>query len=355
MRVGFSGRPSSLSGMPGSSPRERIAGYASACFQLGLGCLELPGFVLFGKGGWRNHYLSACTESTFAQSVASSASSTGSVDVLVRIRPSDCFAVYAQSAQVRRPAEADYARHLVRMIGARLATVLMKSERSLVDPDFAGPTSQGAARIGLVLNWSDQDAILAAARAVRRSAHIVMLPLLNLGSDGPRRMERNVERALSVCRSENRGKDSYLFVSLPRSGCPTSCATPADIKAILAAVGRFEEETACEIGVIFSGCGSEACAHRAAGIARELKRPAVNGRTGPPGAEVGSTVMIRDVELGLDMQYAIVPPEHASVMAGRLSSESPVAKAIMGRPPGARVEVAAPDGRVIYELLEVRN
>lgn len=353
MRVGFSGRPSSLSGMPAPSPREQMTRYVSACSQLGLGCLELPAVVLFGKGGWRNQYLAACTESSPAQSASGRAS--GSVDVLVRMRPSDCLGACAQHAQAPRHAEADYARHLVKMVGGRLATVLVKSEHSLTAPDLAPPGGQGAARIGLVLNWSDQAAILAAARAVRRSAQFMMLPLLNLGSERPSRLERSAERALGVCRSENRGGDSYLFVSLPRSGRTPPPAAPSDIRALLAAVNRFEEETACEIGVIFSGPGSEAHAHQALGMARELKRPAVGGRTGPPGAEVGSMVRIRDVELGLDMQYAIVRPEHASVTAGRLSSESPVARAIMGRPPGARVEVAAPDGHVVYELLEVRN
>ena len=147
----------------------------------------------------------------------------------------------------------------------------------------------------------------------------------------------------------------YLFLSMPRSGRPSASASTRDTGALLEAVRRFEEETASEIGVIFSGPGGEAHAHQAADIARELRSPRVIGRAGPLVPRLGSTVRIRDVELGLDMQYAIVSPEQASVMAGRLSSESPVARAIMGQPCGARVEVAAPDGRVVYELLEVMN
>jgi hypothetical protein len=353
MRVGFSGRPSSLPGVFAPSPRERMARYVSACSELGLGCLELSAGVLFGKSGWRNQFLAACTEASSAQ--AGAGRSRAGVDVLVRVRLSDCFGVRASDHEARDRAETGYARHLVKLVGGRLATVLMRSEHSISASDVSPPEGQGAARIGLVLSWSDQAAILAAARATRRSSQFVMLPLLSLGSEHGSRLERTAERALGVCRNENRGGDMYLFLSMPRSGRPSANASTRDTGALLEAVRRFEEEAASEIGVIFSGPGAEAHAHQAAGIARELQSPRVAGRTGPPVPTLGSTVRIRDVELGLDMQYAIVSPEHASVMAGRLSSESPVARAIMGQPCGARVEVAAPDGRVVYELLEVMN
>ncbi|OPZ51598.1 MAG: Transcription elongation factor GreA [Firmicutes bacterium ADurb.BinA052] len=353
MRVGFSGRPSSLPGVFAPSPRERMARYVSACSELGLGCLELPAGVLFGKSGWRNQFLAACTEASSAQ--AGAGRSRAGVDVLVRVRPSDCFGVRAPSHEGRDRTETGYARHLVRLVGGRLATVLMRSEHSISTSDVSPPEGQGAARIGLVIGWSDQAAILAAARATRRSSQFAMLPLLSLGSEHGSRLERTVERALGVCRNENRGGDMYLFLSMPRSGRPSASASTRDTGALLEAVRRFEEETASEIGVIFSGPGGEAHAHQAADIARELQSPRVIGRAGPLVPRLGSTVRIRDVELGLDMQYAIVSPEQASVMAGRLSSESPVARAIMGQPCGARVEVAAPDGRVVYELLEVMN
>lgn len=353
MRVGFSGRPSSLPGSLAKSPRERMSRYISACSELGLGCLELPAVMLFGKNGWRNQFVAACTEAPAAQ--VGLGRLGRSVDVLVRVRQSDCFGVRGEQTETRGYDEADYARHLVKLAGGRLATVLVKSEYSLSASDIAPAQDQGAARIGLVLNWSDQAAVLAAARAVRRSPQFVMLPLVSLGSERSSRLERATERALGVCRNENCGQDMYLFVSLPRSDRSASRAAVSDMRTVLGAVNRFEEETASEIGVILSGPGSEAYAHQAASIARELRAPTSSSSAGPPVPKLGSTVKIRDVELGLDMQYSIVPPEHASVAAGRLSSESPVARAIIGQPCGARVEVTAPDGRVVYELLEVTN
>ena len=355
MRVGFSGRPSSLPGAFAPSPRERMARYVSACSELGLGCLELPAGVLFGKSGWRNQFLAACTEAPPGH--AGSGRPRRGVDVLVRVRPSDCFGLRAAGLEERDRTDIGYARHLVGLVGGRLATVLVRSEHSISASDMSPPEGQGAARIGLVLSWSDQAAVLAAARATRRSSQFVMLPLLSIGAERASRLERTVERALGVCRNENRGADMYLFLSMPRSARPSASANSStrDTGALLEAVHRFEEETASEIGVIFSGPGSEACAHQAAVIARDLQGTRVSNKMGPPVPKLGSTVKIRDVELGLDMQYAIVSPEQASVMAGRLSSESPVARAIMGQPCGARVEVAAPDGRVVYELLEVMN
>jgi transcription elongation factor GreA len=58
----------------------------------------------------------------------------------------------------------------------------------------------------------------------------------------------------------------------------------------------------------------------------------------------GSTVNVSDEASGRAMTYTIVGPTEADVKEGKLSSESPMATALMGASVGDVVEVAAPRG-----------
>jgi len=58
----------------------------------------------------------------------------------------------------------------------------------------------------------------------------------------------------------------------------------------------------------------------------------------------GSTVTVVDGESGREATYTLVGPTEADVRAGKLSAESPVARALMGRRVGETVEVHTPRG-----------
>jgi transcription elongation factor GreA len=58
----------------------------------------------------------------------------------------------------------------------------------------------------------------------------------------------------------------------------------------------------------------------------------------------GTTVTVADAESGREATYRLVGATEADVGAGRLSAESPMAKALMGRRPGDTVEVHTPRG-----------
>jgi transcription elongation factor GreA len=67
----------------------------------------------------------------------------------------------------------------------------------------------------------------------------------------------------------------------------------------------------------------------------------------PTNSEVvafGSTVTVADEESGREATWTLVGPTEADVGAGKLSAESPVAKALLGRRPGDEVEVHTPRG-----------
>lgn len=69
---------------------------------------------------------------------------------------------------------------------------------------------------------------------------------------------------------------------------------------------------------------------------------------------VGCTVVLNDVELAETMTYRIVGPAEADVFDNKISYESPLGTALMDKQVGDVVSVAAPDGLIEYELLEIR-
>jgi transcription elongation factor GreA len=69
---------------------------------------------------------------------------------------------------------------------------------------------------------------------------------------------------------------------------------------------------------------------------------------------IGSHVKLRDVDAKKTFEYHIVGSAEANPAENKLSNESPVGKAIMGRKKGETVEVAAPRGSFKYKILEIK-
>jgi transcription elongation factor GreA len=70
-------------------------------------------------------------------------------------------------------------------------------------------------------------------------------------------------------------------------------------------------------------------------------------------AQFGSTVKLRDEESGKELDYKLVGVTEASLAEGKLSVESPVAQAIIGKLPGDKVVVPTPRGNRKYTLINV--
>lgn len=66
-----------------------------------------------------------------------------------------------------------------------------------------------------------------------------------------------------------------------------------------------------------------------------------------------STVKIKDLELNEVFEYQIVGFTQADPVNGKISDESPVGKAIMGKKVGDIVDVEAPAGIVKFEIVEI--
>ena len=69
---------------------------------------------------------------------------------------------------------------------------------------------------------------------------------------------------------------------------------------------------------------------------------------------VGSKVRLKDMDANETMEYHIVGSAEANPAEHRLSNESPVGKAIIGKKKGDVVEVAAPRGSLKFKILEIK-
>ena len=69
---------------------------------------------------------------------------------------------------------------------------------------------------------------------------------------------------------------------------------------------------------------------------------------------IGSTVTVRDVEFDMIATYMIVGSTEADPANNKISDESPLGAAILGKAAGVTVQVHAPAGIIEYELLDVK-
>ncbi|MCQ2461700.1 MAG: transcription elongation factor GreA [Clostridia bacterium] len=66
-----------------------------------------------------------------------------------------------------------------------------------------------------------------------------------------------------------------------------------------------------------------------------------------------SKVTLRDMETKEEYTYQIVGPQQANPMKNRISDESPVGKAILGKKKGATVSVETPAGTLKYKIIDI--
>jgi transcription elongation factor GreA len=69
---------------------------------------------------------------------------------------------------------------------------------------------------------------------------------------------------------------------------------------------------------------------------------------------IGSRVRLRDVDAKQTVEYHIVGSAEADPAEQKLSNESPVGKAIIGRKKGETVEVSTPRGALKYKILDIK-
>jgi transcription elongation factor GreA len=68
----------------------------------------------------------------------------------------------------------------------------------------------------------------------------------------------------------------------------------------------------------------------------------------------GATLDLEDQDSGTQVRYQIVGEDEADIKAGKISVNSPIARALIGKFAGDIAQVQAPGGLREYEVLEVR-
>jgi len=68
---------------------------------------------------------------------------------------------------------------------------------------------------------------------------------------------------------------------------------------------------------------------------------------------IGSKVKLLDIEMDEEVEYMIVGSTEADPINFKISNESPVGSALMGKMKGDTVEVNVPDGVIKFKILEI--
>lgn len=68
---------------------------------------------------------------------------------------------------------------------------------------------------------------------------------------------------------------------------------------------------------------------------------------------IGSTVCVKDIEFDETLEYKIVGATEADPYESKISNESPVGSALLGRKVGDVVEVVVPDGFAKFEIIRI--
>lgn len=87
---------------------------------------------------------------------------------------------------------------------------------------------------------------------------------------------------------------------------------------------------------------------RKAKIIDESER--ASGRVG-----VGHKIKVQKVETKEEFEYVIVGATEADPFEGRISNESAVGSALLGKKKGEKVEIQVPDGIFHYKILSIEN
>ncbi len=86
-----------------------------------------------------------------------------------------------------------------------------------------------------------------------------------------------------------------------------------------------------------------------------LKNAQVIDESAQPADEIalGRTVIVREVGTDYEETYTIVGSLEADPANGRISNQSPIGKALLGKKVGESVTVNSPGGEIVFEILKI--
>jgi transcription elongation factor GreA len=69
--------------------------------------------------------------------------------------------------------------------------------------------------------------------------------------------------------------------------------------------------------------------------------------------QILSTVKIRNLKSNAEMTYTLVPENEADLKSGKISVSSPIAKGLLGKTKGNKVDIIIPAGSITVEIVEI--
>jgi len=79
----------------------------------------------------------------------------------------------------------------------------------------------------------------------------------------------------------------------------------------------------------------------------------VESKSDSKNVRIGAKVTLHDTEHDIEKEYVIVGSVEADPFKGRISNESPVGKAVIGKKAGEKCEVKTPSGMITYVVKKV--
>jgi transcription elongation factor GreA len=70
---------------------------------------------------------------------------------------------------------------------------------------------------------------------------------------------------------------------------------------------------------------------------------------------IGSIVTLKDMEFGDEVEYTIVGTAESNPSESKISNESPVGRAILGKKKGTAVDVNVPAGIIQYKIMDIKK
>lgn len=71
--------------------------------------------------------------------------------------------------------------------------------------------------------------------------------------------------------------------------------------------------------------------------------------------QIGNLVKLHDIEFDEDVEYTIVGSTEVNLTENKISNESPIGKALLGKKKGEIVDVDAPQGIIQFKILAIKK
>jgi sugar phosphate isomerase/epimerase len=239
---------------------------------------------------------------------------------------------------------------------------LNRLERAL---DLLELDKDAAPTVGIEVNGRGLGTVEMASKLCKRPG---VVPVINIAECIPRSQRERLETHLGALFefAVEHSNEQPIWIRY----CAYNHRVPAPIsegwpifRRVAKAIRRFEEDSSRETCVLIESPRRELDAilfssyyHLLGSAGEDVDNLSVEElvKAGAPKViDVGSRVLLQDISRREQLSYVIVEPGHADPFTARISYESPIGRSLLGKESGSLVEIAAPGGNYVYEIVDI--